>query len=235
MSLIKKAFQTIFEILPRQCLNCHRFGTAGKDICHYCADKITFGSPARMATPECPLNLNLPGKIYLDGYQVVTNFRPPISVLIKTMKYDSVKPVAHILGEWLWWWGSEPWRIDGICHVPLHPRRFGERGFNQAQIMAATYAQLAHLPHLPLLERRQHTLNQAATTLTQRQTQLAGIFGVKEKFLEEGARAQLAGRNILIIDDVMTSGHTFNECARALKTQVGIAHVYALALAGKQN
>ena len=236
MKTLNNLGQWLSLLLPKQCLNCRRYGTGGKDLCHECADKITFGSPAKTAAADEPLALNLPGRVYLDGFQAIAQFQPPLSTLIKRMKYDSIKAVALMLGEWLWWWGSAPWQIDYVCHVPLHPRRFGVRGFNQAQIMAATYAQLRHLPHLALLERKQHTLNQAATTIEQRRTQLAGVFSLRGKFSQdEKARATLVGKNVLIIDDVMTSGHTFNECARALKTQAQVAHVYALALAGKQN
>lgn len=219
-------------IWPKYCLNCQKLTANDSYLCPECVAQIELVDKIWQGESQ----LNVLGGTYLDGYEVMARLSGPIEKLIKTMKYQGVPKIASLLGTWLWYWDKIPWEIDYICHVPLHRRRWLERGYNQAQELAATLSALSGWKHLHLLERRHYNaINQAATTSQlQRQTQLQGIFGIREKYLAcERERLDLTHKNWLIIDDVLTTGNTLNECARALKKSPLVAnHVYALVVAG---
>lgn len=114
-------------------------------------------------------------------------------------------------------------KADVLIPIPLSQQRLAERGFNQA-------VQLAH--HLSrtqtqsqTLLRMKHTSAQSSLKRSERLTNLTGAFAVAPLLV-----AQLRGKNILLIDDVVTTGATLNFAARVLK-HAGAAHVGALVLA----
>jgi ComF family protein len=105
---------------------------------------------------------------------------------------------------------------DLITWVPLGPRRQRKRGYSQARLLAeATAAELggqAASNCLPLLKKRRDTPAQSALrSLAQRRANVSGAF-------EAPDRDRLAGKRILLIDDIVTSGATLSECARVLLT-----------------
>jgi ComF family protein len=109
---------------------------------------------------------------------------------------------------------------EAVAPVPLHPLRLLRRRYNQAAEVARPLARLAGLPYLPdALVRRRATGSQGGKSGAHRKRNVAGAFHVPER-----RRAQVEGRRILLIDDVMTTGATAEGCARALK-QAGAARV----------
>src|SRR6056297_2403093 len=104
-----------------------------------------------------------------------------------------------------------------VVPVPLHPRRFRSRGFNQAHEIAREFVRLApdglELELTPVLERTRHTVRQAQLDRTDRLGNLTGAFRLRRHasldFSEE--------TGILVLDDVMTTGATISECAAVLR------------------
>ena len=114
---------------------------------------------------------------------------------------------------------------DLIVPIPLHGSRERERGFNQAAVLAR---ELAHATMLPIdehsLVRRVHTeRHRAGMDARARRESVAGSFEVRQPKL-------VAGRNVLLVDDVFTTGATVSECAAVLKS-AGAANVYVLTIA----
>ena len=102
---------------------------------------------------------------------------------------------------------------DLLTAVPLGPRRLTERGFNQALEIAKPLSRLLSIPLQPTLIKRQYdTLQQAKLSPQERRQNLRKAFIVAPQAL-----AQIHGRHIGIVDDVMTTGETLNELARTLK------------------
>jgi ComF family protein len=109
-----------------------------------------------------------------------------------------------------------PW--DGLVPVPLHPLKEREREFNQSVLLARYLGRAIGLPcDGTLLRRTKPTDTQTHLNRGQRATNMKSAFAVR-------AGAALAGRRLVLIDDVFTTGATTNDCARALR-QAGAAEV----------
>ena len=117
-------------------------------------------------------------------------------------------------------------RAELIAPVPLHWRRLWQRRYNQAALLAAALGRRAHRPVIPdLLRRTRATPPLGDHGAAERAELVADAFDVAARH-----RARLAGRRVLLVDDVMTSGATAEACARALRT-AGAAAVDVLAAA----
>jgi competence protein ComFC len=114
--------------------------------------------------------------------------------------------------------------IDLIIPVPLHPRRLRWRGFNQAVLLARQVSRLHAIPLDPfILYRRRETPPQTQLAQDERRTNVRGAFMLHpEKSIDN--------KNLLLVDDVYTSGATVNECSRTL-TKGGAKEVYVLTFA----
>ena len=112
---------------------------------------------------------------------------------------------------------------DLILPVPLHPERLRQRGFNQALVLAKAFFpdQQAKI-HSSALVRSRRTRPQTGLSGTARRKNIKGAFAV--------VHDMVAGRKVLLIDDVFTTGTTVNECARVL-CKAGAREVHALTLA----
>ena len=129
--------------------------------------------------------------------------------------------MGQLLGQYV---ESQPVAVDVLVPVPLHSRRLRERGYNQSALLAAEVGKRNGLPVVTdSLVRLRHTKAQVKTAgAEERQRNLAGAFGCRN--------AKLAGRRVLVVDDVCTTGATLNSCATALRA-AGAASVWGLALA----
>ena len=143
--------------------------------------------------------------------------------LIHLFKYSGMRPLAGRLSRLLDRALPIDERYDAIVAVPLHWRRQWRRGFNQAELLAREVASRRQIPVMNALRRRKATANQSGLTSAGRRRNIAGAF-------QPRAGISLAGKRILLIDDVMTTGATASACALALK-KAGANTVSLLTLA----
>lgn len=117
--------------------------------------------------------------------------------------------------------------IDVIVPVPLFPAKKRERGFNQSEILANQIGEKWGLPVLPKnLCRIRWTEPQSELNHVQREKNIKGAFKLKNKnFIE--------GKNVLLVDDIVTTGATVNECSKVLRRDGKVKNVFVLSLAGK--
>lgn len=133
---------------------------------------------------------------------------------IHRFKYEGAYYLRHLLAEWL----MEAWddsrlcdpRPDGIVAVPLHPARQRARGFNQSAVLANIVSQRTGIPIVEGLRRIRFTPSQ---TQFHRQKRIENLRFAFEMRHTTGVQH----RHLLLIDDVLTTGSTVHECARALK------------------
>ena len=116
---------------------------------------------------------------------------------------------------------EEKW--DGLVPVPLHHRRFRDRGFNQARELADGLGSARNIPVVDCLYRYRETDSQTGLRRNARWNNVKHAFLLKPKF-------DLKGKNLLIIDDVFTTGATTNACARVLE-QAGANRLAVLTIA----
>ncbi len=158
--------------------------------------------------------------------------------LIHLLKYDKVLPAARVLGDKLAVTISnmqgqmrEQTLFEGprllLVPVPLHSSKARERGFNQAELIAR--AALKHAVgqrfelNTHLLKRRRITESQIGLTQNQRRENLRGAFVVPKP-------ETVSGRDVLLVDDVFTTGTTASECARVLR-RAGAKRVWVATVA----
>lgn len=138
-----------------------------------------------------------------------------LRTLVHELKYRARRRVAERLAERVC--GDEGAR--GLLEhgavlvpVPLHPRRLRERGFNQSELLAAAIARRSGLALAPrALVRRKDTRAQAGLRAGERRRNVAGAFAVRQ-------RGRVAGRAVVLVDDVLTTGATARACAGELKS-----------------
>lgn len=120
-------------------------------------------------------------------------------------------------------------KFDYVVPIPLYRARQKKRGYNQAELLAQVLGGAINKPVLiNLIERRKKTRPQFGLNKDERFENLSGAFEISESGKE--IVPTIAGKTVLLIDDLATTGATLDECAKVLKT-VGVSEVYGLVLA----
>lgn len=147
--------------------------------------------------------------------------------LILKLKHGDRPDLAPMFARWLARAaGPLIEECDAIAPVPLHPFRLLSRRYNQAAEIARPLARAAERAYLPgVLVRRRDTESQGRKSWRGRRLNVRGAFEVPPR-----AAARVAGKRLLLVDDVMTTGATAEACARALKA-AGAASVDVVVVA----
>jgi len=152
---------------------------------------------------------------HFDWARSAVRYEGVAKACLRRFKYNSGIWLLDDLTRWLWaLWQACPASVQTatvMTCVPLHPRRERERGYNQSEFLGKRLAARMGIPFQPrLLWRKRSTDTQTHLTAAQRAHNVKGAFTVPWPSRVRGAR-------IVLVDDVMTTGATVNECARALK------------------
>ncbi len=222
-------------VLPPRCLSCGVTVSAPGTLCATCWRGITFLGRPCCACCGYPFAYDL-GSGGLCG--ACAAHSPPFDRARAAMRYDESSRnlvlalkhgdrlhLAPALAQWMRRAGAE--LLDGadlLVPVPLHWTRLFTRRYNQAAVLAQAMAKVGAPPvSADCLIRRRRTPPQGRKNAAARRRNVAGAFRVRRP-------AEVAGRRIVLIDDVLTTGATVEECARVLK-RAGAARVEVLALA----
>jgi ComF family protein len=222
--------------LPRLCPACRDLVT-DNGVCPTCWSKLAFIAP-----PYCP-RLGIPfaydpgpGILSMQAiadppaYQrarAAVRYDDVARSLAHAFKYGDRLDLAPLIGRWMARAGRELTQgADALVPVPLHWRRLWTRRFNQSVVLAEVIGRengiaVAHTA----LRRVKATAQQVGLSRAERATNVQGAFRVSPD-----AKAQVAGRRLVLIDDVLTSGATSDACARAL-LRAGAAQVDVLVFA----
>ena len=189
--------------------------------CTVCANKLNHQHIAQ----HCGKCLKQPPAF--DMTLVVTDYVAPYNTLIHALKFQHHLALAPLFAQLLAqvWQQTISIKADFIIPIPLSAQRLSERGFNQSLEVAKPLAQHLQLPLLTSLALRiRHTQAQSSLAFNKRKNNLRGAFIIPS------SSGTLKNKHILVIDDVMTSGHTVNEFAACLKRH-GAARVTNLVFA----
>ncbi len=220
--------------LPPRCLSCGGIVEAPGRLCMACWTPIRFLGKPCCAVCGDPFPYVREGSLIclscaaqppsFDRARAVFAYDDSTRKLILAFKHGDRTDAAPAYAAWMARAGAELFaEVDLIAPVPLHRWRLLRRRYNQAALLALEIGRITGKPVEPdLLIRKRATPSQGTLGRAARRRNLRGAFAV--------ARQDLAGRRLLLIDDVLTSGATVGECARALK-RAGAAGVDVLTLA----
>ena len=219
-------------LFPLECVNCRR---AGEALCRDCLNKIPPSEQGlcyicNRKAADYGVCADCRQLSALDEIYAAAKFKNSIiDKAIHNLKYNYIEELAATLANFLalnltdnHFQKSLPEAL--LIPIPLHEKRYLERGFNQSELIAETLARLWDCQtRSDLLRRKKHTSQQA---LLNREARLENM---KQAFdcVEPDA---VKNRHIILIDDVLTSGATMSEAARELKKS-GARQVCAVVLA----
>jgi ComF family protein len=223
------AWAAVDLILPPECGGC---GRSGRRLCPDCQRAMLLLGQrvcARCGYPSDPAGgCHICGIPFHDigpltGLRSAAYFEGPLQRAIHRLKYKHDVSLADALAPRLVdAWSAYQLPTAWITAVPLAPQRLHERGYNQAALLARAMAQLLGLPYLPrTMVRVRSTPSQVGLDAAARQANVAGAFRADSR--------HVAGRNVIVVDDVCTTGATLAACGTAL-VQAGAAHVWGLTL-----
>ncbi len=197
-------------LFPRKCPYCGKIITGDRLECDMC----------RAGFPQKPYIRTIP-----SGNECVAAFKydGKVREAVKSYKFygrrEYCKSLSAALARVVREYFGEP---DIVTNVPLSKKRLKERGYDQAELIAVEVGRLLSVEYRRTLEkvidnREQHSLNHE-----ERKVNIAGVYRRLEGL-------DLSGKTVLIVDDIVTSGHTLSECCRMLAENSGVKIICAAA------
>ncbi len=224
-------------VLPWQCAGCRKILKDGNGLCPDCWKKLYF-----LERPYCeclgiPFAYDLGNKVLcaqaindppsFDRARAAVAFGPVAKRMVHDLKYRDRLDLASLMAGFMLRAGRDFFDTDPLlAAVPLHRHRLLQRRFNQSGVLVQKLAEktgLGHEPHLLLRTRK--TLQQVGLDIKARKKNVQGAFSVSGHL-----KAQLNGRSIVLIDDVLTTGATVEACSKVLK-RAGASSVDVLTFA----
>lgn len=203
--------------LPLQCEFCGKELSSGrKVICETCFYNLPLISGKMIS-----ILLHEIQKPRFDQLYIRYQFGDILQKLIHYLKYERGLTLARYFAEGL---ANSVYNshYDVVTAVPLHPVRLRERGYNQSAEIARHFASITGRDYKDnLIVRKKYTLSQTKLNKQERIQNVSGAFIVTK---------DLSGKNLLLIDDVITTGSTLNSCASAIR-KAGASRVDIAALA----
>ncbi|MBR6089117.1 MAG: ComF family protein [Anaerolineaceae bacterium] len=200
-------------IYPPVCVSCGAYGALICESClsglppvgnHYCSK---CGKPL-MPKHHCRICSRSDFRFLASRAPYL--YDGPVSAMIKSLKYRGTLGLVPVLSDLLTgYWERLKWDVDLVIPVPLSRKRRAERGFNQSEMIAAAFAKKTGIRSRPeALMKTRDTLRQVGLSAQEREINLRGAFAAEPAFVR--------GKQVLLLDDVMTTGSTFAECSAVL-------------------
>ena len=235
---LKTGASTFVDLLyPVACAHCERPVESGRTLCANCLEDASEIVAPYCETCSQPFYGEIDGpffcadcmdrKFAFDCAVSAYRSRGMVRELIHRFKYEGHfhlrRPLSVLLRRAMDDGRIRSRAVDALVPVPLHPRRQRERGYNQAEALCRLLGREAALPVWLALRRVRFTETQTHFSREERLNNLRGAFAARPRW-------PLAGKHLLLVDDVFTTGSTVHECARVLR-RAGAASVRVLTVA----
>ncbi len=198
-------------IFPDNCLLCRQFLNSRhqRQLCTHCLGSLVFNPTpfSRQTTP---------GTFAYDHAWSVCIYNEPAQKLLHAFKYNSktslCKTFVPLMIDFIDRYSLPLQQFDLITPIPLHPVRLRERGYNQSALLSLALSRHYGILHTEnLIVRQKETQTQTELGAKQRWTNMEGAFRIKNS-------TDVVGKNVVLIDDLYTTGATVHSAAQALKT-----------------
>ena len=214
--MVSQWWETVLDVIfPPRCPVCRKAVKTHGQWCSTCLGEVW--------APRS-LILAYHNLAFLDTCYTLCNYSKGVQSIIRSMKFRHLRRYGCYLS---WLLSIAPSRqletFDIIIPVPLSSERLAARGYNQTEVIFRPWANQQGFQWCDILIRTQKTMPQWELTLKQRKSNIKGAFTVTH--LE-----QIQGKEILLVDDIFTTGTTMDECARVLK-KAGAASVKGFVIA----
>ncbi|MEN6314956.1 MAG: ComF family protein [Clostridiaceae bacterium] len=210
-------------VYPAKCIFCRQImnDDAGLHICSTCYEKLPFMTEAFLDTAQNK------GTGYCDGVMSIFHYTGIVKESLIRFKFQNkpgyYRTYARLIAGRLAGM-SDITQYDMVLSVPLHRKRELSRGYNQALLISRFIGRELKIPERSkFLKRLKQTEAQSLLDGQKRHENVQGAFIVT-------APEKVGGKSILLVDDIMTTGSTLEECSRVLK-QAGAAKIIALVVA----
>lgn len=222
-----KAAEILDFFLPRFCPSCKtKLLSSEEFVCSSCMKNIKMADKERL---QAEFERKFYNKKIISGFISLYVFEKDkeLQQIIHSLKYSGRFLIGSFLGREL---GKkirdqiQNWNIDLILPVPLHQLKKAQRGYNQSFYIAKGLSRKINLPVTSgIIKRKKFTQSQTTMNLIERQKNIKGVFRIK-------SRKRIVGKNILLVDDIITTGFTIAECGKVL-LESGAAKIYAASVA----
>jgi ComF family protein len=214
--------RTLDLALPTLCPACREL-VGGDGLCGACWSKLTLIEPPYCERLGIPFAYDPgPGVLSMEAIsdppayhraRAAVRYDDVARTLVHALKYGDRLDLAPAMGRWMARAGREVLaEADALVPIPLHWRRLWARRFNQSTLLAQSIARQTGLPVADaVLKRVKATAQQVGLSQSERALNVQGAFRVPPD-----AKAEVVGRRLVLVDDVLTSGATSDACARAL-------------------
>ena len=228
----KRSAQVFFNsladfFLPRLCPACkNKLNTSEQFICDNCLSKLKFTSPYQMHSEYDRKFAD--DKLISDFHSLfIFEKDKEFQSVAHELKYNGKFKIGFFLGKLIALHLKEiiqEWNADLIIPVPLHSLKKAERGYNQSYFIAKGIKSVLSIAVSDkIVRRRRFTESQTKMNLVERKENIMGAFVVVDK-------NKVAGKRIILLDDVITTGATITECGRVL-LESGAEKIFALSAA----
>lgn len=219
-------------VYPKNCFSCQKQGFY---LCPTCVSRLKH---APIICPMCG-QYNFQGKTHvsclrkfgMEGKFSCYSYQGPVKKALVQMKYHHSYKIAEELAQICLYGVKSYTQLINNCalvSIPTKTQRLNWRGFNQAEIIAKKWSNELNIPYLKeVLIKYKSTLPQARLDKSQREKNIKNAFKIKTEKYEIIKRFE----NILLVDDVWTTGSTMREAAKVLKRN-GAKHVWGITIAG---
>ncbi len=211
--------------LPRICPGCNiKLSTAKDPICDDCLNSILIADEERLKV-EYDKDFGSSGIIKSYYSKFVFEADKTLQQIIHALKYNQKFKLGEFLGTILAEGiKSREWQLNVIIPVPIHHLKKAERGYNQSDYISKGISKSLQIPYsVNSIKRIRYTETQTGLNMNDRALNVANAFKVKSS-------KKIQGKNILIVDDVCTTGATLQACGKVLK-DAGANTVYACSIA----
>lgn len=213
--------------LPRFCPACKSKLSSNEDIiCIECFSSIQIADQKRI---DFEFDKKFKTKKLISGFTSLYVFKKDeeLQKILHQFKYNNKYRIGIKLGEEIAKTRNTTitdWKIDLVIPVPLHHLKQAERGYNQSYYISKGFSRELKINGKEnLLKRKRYTESQTLKNISDRELNVKNAFSITKT-------KSIKGKNILLIDDVITTGATVSECARQLLNN-GVKKVYAASVA----